>query len=211
MNEPAKGVGPKVRTINAAGLDIIKRNEGLRLVAYQDVAGIWTVGYGHTPASPGEVIDDAEAEMLLLNDLNFASAVVSDATVGVPTTDNQFAALVSLTFNIGIGGFRQSTVLRRHLAGESRAADAFLMWNKAHVDGQLVEVAGLTRRRDEERALYLLGATEEHPADVIEQILAAPRFQDGVQAYQRSRGLTPDAYIGPLTLAKIGEDMRRPR
>ena len=145
--------------INPAGLDLIKRNEGVRLVSYQDVAGIWTIGYGHTPASPGQVIDMAEAERLLVNDLNLAASAVTDATGAVQATDNQFSAMVSLAFNIGIGGFRTSSVVRHHLAGEFlAAADAFLLWNKAHVDGALVVVPGLARRRGEERVLYLANA-----------------------------------------------------
>jgi lysozyme len=64
--------------------------------------------------------------------------------------------MVSLAFNIGAAGYRSSTVLRRHRAGAYRAAaDAFLLWDKAHVDGQLVTVAGLLNRRKAEMALYL--------------------------------------------------------
>lgn len=201
-----------MRTINAAGLDLIKRNEGVRLVAYQDVAGIWTVGYGHTPASPGQVIDEAEAERLLVNDLNFAAAVVTDATGAVHTTDNQFAAMLSLTFNIGIGGFRGSSVLRYHLAGDYQAAGyAFLLWNKAHVDGALVVVPGLVRRRSEERVLYLEEVAPPTPppvfANVIEEILSYGNFGAGVEAYQRPRGLLVDGRIGPNTLRRIESDM----
>ncbi len=149
------------RTINDVGLNLIKRDEGLRLRAYQDVAGIWTIGYGHTPAARGQVIDQAEADRLLLHDLGAASKGVEGATDAAHTTDNQFSAMVSLTFNIGLGGFRGSTVLRQHRAMKFElAADAFLMWNKAHVDGKLVPVAGLTRRRGEERMLYLTGDGE---------------------------------------------------
>ncbi len=149
------------RTINAAGLDIIKSDEGLRLRAYRDLAGIWTIGYGHTPAAPGQIIDQAEADRLLRHDVKTASKGVNGAVGGAATTSNQFSAMVSLTFNIGLGGFRASTVLRMHKAQKYLvAADAFLMWNKAHVDGALVPVAGLTRRRSEERLLYMTGDGE---------------------------------------------------
>jgi lysozyme len=64
--------------------------------------------------------------------------------------------MVSLCFNIGSGNFRTSSVLKFHLAGSvDAAADAFLLWDKAHVDGVLQEVAGLLARRQAERALYL--------------------------------------------------------
>lgn len=145
------------REIDAAGLALIKRFEGLRLEAYQDVAGIWTIGYGHTRGVvPGMTITEAQADQALADDLGGAEAVVDDATADVATGDNQFSAMVSLCFNIGSANFRASTVLREHRAGAfAAAADAFLMWNKTHVDGVLQEVAGLTDRRTAERALYL--------------------------------------------------------
>lgn len=145
------------REIDAAGLALIKRFEGLRLEAYQDVAGIWTIGYGHTRGVvPGMTITEAQADQALADDLGGAEAVVDDATADVATGDNEFSAMVSLCFNIGSANFRASTVLREHRAGAfAAAADAFLMWNKTHVDGVLQEVAGLTDRRTAERALYL--------------------------------------------------------
>ncbi len=196
-----------MRTVNAAGLDLIKRNEGLRLVAYQDVAGIWTIGYGHTPASPGQSIDQAEAERLLLNDLNFAAAVVSDASGMVHTTDNQFSAMLSLAFNIGIRGFRTSSVARHHQAGDFQAAaDSFLLWNKAHVDGQLVVVPGLARRRSEERELYLLDAVVSFP-------LPPPIPQVDIRALiimlqqalndQTAANLAVDGNFGPRSYAAL--------
>lgn len=145
------------REIDVAGLALIKRFEGLRLEADQDVAGIWTIGYGHTRGVvPGMTITEAQADQALADDLGGAEAVVDDATADVATGDNQFSAMVSLCFNIGSVNFRASTVLREHRAGAfAAAADAFLMWNKTHVDGVLQVVAGLTDRRTAERALYL--------------------------------------------------------
>ena len=92
-----------------------------------------------------------QAEALLRQDLDkFQDGV--DTAIGGDTSDNQFGAMVSLTFNIGLGHFQTSTVLREHNAGNYQAAaDAFLMWNKA--GGQVL--AGLGRRRREERDLYL--------------------------------------------------------
>src|SRR6266436_5811493 len=143
-------VGTKrvIRPINMAGLTIIKKGEGLRLSAYLDPVGIWTVGYGHTPATPGQVITLPQANSLLLSDVAHAAAAVDGATQDVSTTDNQFSAMISLAFNIGVGAFRQSSVLRLHRAMKYPAAgDAFLMWNKGHVNGELVEIPGLTMRR----------------------------------------------------------------
>ena len=150
-----------MRHINDAGLALIERNEGLRVAAYRDIAGIWTIGYGHTGSDvhAGLVITAERATELLRQDVGHAEAAVDAATHDVPTTDNQFSAMVSLAFNIGVAAFRKSSVLRIHRAGNyATAADAFLLWDKAHVNGTLVTVHGLLRRRGEERALYLQAA-----------------------------------------------------
>lgn len=144
------------RPILPTALDIIKKGEGLRLASYLDPAGIWTIGYGHTPASEGQQIDQAEADRLLAADVAHAAGAVERLCSDVATSDVQFSAMVSLAFNIGIGAFEGSTVLRRHRAGAFVGAGAaFLLWNKAHVRGRLVELPGLIERRRAERALYL--------------------------------------------------------
>ena len=144
------------RRINKAGIDLIKAFEGLRLEAYLCPAGIPTIGYGSTGdhVRMGMVITEERAGALLREDLErFERAVAKKCPVA---TDNQFAAMVSLAFNIGTAGFDKSSVARFHNAGEpSKAADAFLMWNKATVGGRKVILKGLTRRREAERALYL--------------------------------------------------------
>jgi len=145
------------RTINDAGLALVKKFEGLKLDAYQDVAGIWTIGYGHIRGvQPGMHITEAQAEQALRDDLHSAEHVVNDATQGTQTNDNQFSATVSLCFNIGPVNFRASTALKEHLKGNYvKAADAFLMWDKARVGGILQEVMGLKNRRAAERQLYI--------------------------------------------------------
>jgi lysozyme len=136
---------------------LIKSYEGIKLDAYQDVAGIWTIGYGHIRGvTPGMHISQEEAEQALQDDLTGTEAAVDGATDQENTTDNQFSAMVAFAFNIGTANFRQSTVLKSHLAGNyQNAADAFLLWNKARVGGVLQPVAGLTNRRSAERTLYL--------------------------------------------------------
>jgi lysozyme len=145
------------RTINKAGTELIKSFESCKLTAYQDVRGIWTIGWGHIAGvTEGMVYTQAQADSALLEDLEGAEAAVQKGIAAAPTTDNQFAAMVSLCYNIGAGAFAGSTVLRQHRAGAYQAAaDAFLMWNKATIDGVLKQVAGLTRRRNAERTLYL--------------------------------------------------------
>lgn len=142
------------RRVNQAGLALIKSFEGLRLGAYLCPARVWTIGYGHTgpDVRPGQKITEAEAEALLKGDLDRFESGVSTALGDAPTTDNQFSAMVSLAFNVGLGAFQRSTVLRQHRAGNrQRAAAAFLMW----VKGGGKTLPGLVRRRTAERNLYL--------------------------------------------------------
>lgn len=153
---------------NAAALEIIKRNEGLRLHAYRDVVGIWTIGYGDTGPDvvPGLAISKEEAERRLVMRLaDEFEPGVKRAIGDAPTTENQFGAMVSLAYNIGVGrldnpntakdegtGFSGSTVAEMHRAGNHQAAaEAFGLWVKA--DGKVY--AGLVRRRGEEAELYL--------------------------------------------------------
>lgn len=152
------------RQINAAGLALIESCEGLELTAYQDPAGIWSIGYGHTPSYEGQTITDVDAAELLAADVGWACACVYGATHDVPTTDNQFSAMVSIAYNIGAGAFRSSSVLRLHREDDSaNAARAFLLWDKMHVNGNLVLSAGLLRRRELERDLYLAGSIAAAP------------------------------------------------
>jgi len=143
--------------INTAGLDLIRRWEGLRLTAYQDSVGIWTIGYGHTaeagPPAPkaGMKITEKEADDILKRDLGQYERAVTKA-ISVAPTSNQFAAMVSLCYNIGPANFATSTVVKLVNAGDPRgAAEVFLRWNKA--GGKVL--AGLTHRREDEKKLFL--------------------------------------------------------
>ena len=139
------------------GVALIKRFEGLELQAYQDIAGIWTIGYGHTgpDVKPGQKISEREAEELLRRDLKPREEAVS-RLVSVGLNQNEFDALVSFIYNVGIEAFRKSTARRRLNAGDRvGAAEALTWFNKATVGGVLRAVTGLTRRRAAERALFL--------------------------------------------------------
>ncbi|MBB5520037.1 lysozyme [Amphiplicatus metriothermophilus] len=137
--------------INEAGLAIIKQSEGLRLEAYS-AGGRWYVGYGHSrTARPGMKITEAQAEALLREDVRDAEEGVK-RVVTVPVNENEFSAMVSLAYNLGVGAFARSPVVARLNAGDRKgAADAFLTHNKA--GGKVNE--HLTRRRELERALFL--------------------------------------------------------
>ncbi|MCK0196335.1 lysozyme [Ancylobacter sp. 6x-1] len=144
------------RHINEEGLLLIKQWEGCRLKAYRDPVGIWTVGYGHTDAAgpprvgAGLSLSTAEAEALLRRDLAPVEAAV-EAAVKVPLTDNQFAALVSFTFNLGAANLRRSTLLAKLNAGDYAAVPKELAkWNRA--GGRVI--AGLSNRRAAEAGLW---------------------------------------------------------
>jgi lysozyme len=139
-----------------SGIDLVKRFEGLELESYQDIAGIWTIGYGHTEtAGPDQKISASEAEALLRRDLKPREKAVSELA-SVSLNQNEFDALVSFVYNVGIAGFRGSTARKRLNRGDRLgAADALMWWNKATVNGVLREVTGLTRRRAAERGLFL--------------------------------------------------------
>ena len=143
--------------INKAGINLIKEFEGLRLEAYKCPAGVWTIGYGTTgragvgikPAA-GMIITEAEAEWYLEQAVaKFAAGV--EAAITAPVDENEFAAMTSLAYNIGLSGFRKSSALRHFQSGDkAKAAAAIKLWNKA--GGKVL--TGLVRRREAEVELF---------------------------------------------------------
>lgn len=149
--------------VSNAGLAFVKSWEGFEPNAYRDIAGVWTIGYGHTEGfkdgrfTESSTVTECESQDLLREDISSRESAIMNA-VSVELQQNEFDALVSLVYNIGAGNFQRSTVLRRLNQGDrDGAADAFLWWNKARVGGALCEVRGLTRRRIAERAMFLGG------------------------------------------------------
>lgn len=142
---------PEPRHINQAGLDLIKEFEGFRGNAYRDVVGAWTIGYGHTKtARSGMSITREQGEALLRKDLAEAEAAVA-RLAKVSLTDNEHAALVSFTFNLGQGALSGSTLLRRLNAGDKAGASKeFGRW--VYAGGR--KLNGLVRRREAERRLF---------------------------------------------------------
>lgn len=142
--------------ISERGIAVIKDFETFRAVAYQDVAGVWTIGYGSTAGvTRGQTITEPDADARLRAELLGYEAAVSDAA-HQPLTQSQFDALVSFAYNVGPAGMAGSSVIKAHNRGDYQAAArAFALWNKVRVNGRLVPVAGLTRRRAAEAALYL--------------------------------------------------------
>lgn len=139
-------------SISPAGIALIQAHEGLRLTAYRDSGGVWTIGYGSTGGvRRGMTITRDQAVLRLYHDLDTAEAAVNNR-VTVPLSQPQFDALVSLVFNIGGGAFRKSTLLQKLNVGDSAgAANEFMRWVKAK--GRVL--GGLVTRRAAERALFL--------------------------------------------------------
>ena len=139
--------------VSAVGLSLIRRFEGVRLIAYPDVGGVWTIGYGHTgpDVTRGMEITQEEADALLVKDVSkFAHGV--EKLLSRSATQGQFDALISLAYNIGLGAFKDSTVLKRFNAGQiPGAAEAFILWVRAK--GVIYE--GLVKRRAAEIVRFM--------------------------------------------------------
>ena len=133
------------------GIALIKEFEGLRLKAYLCPGGVWTIGYGHTAGvKPGMVISEAQAEEYLKANLISFERYLNG--LGLALNQNQFDALISLIYNIGIGNFQKSTLLRkaRINANDNSIMDEFLRW--VYSKGRVLP--GLQRRRLREMKLY---------------------------------------------------------
>ena len=133
------------------GIELIKRHESLRLNAYLDPVGIPTIGYGHTKdVLLGDVITKEEAERLLIEDLVTVENEINSHNLNI--NQNQFDALASFVYNVGVGNFRSSTLLKRLKANpnDPDIANQFKRW----VYGGGKVLPGLVRRRNEEAKLY---------------------------------------------------------
>lgn len=138
--------------ISNKGIEFIKQWEGLKLVAYQDIGDIWTIGVGHTKdVSPGMTITMAQAEEFLRQDVaEFEEAIAH--LIKVPLNQNQYDALISFSFNLGVGALTKSTLLKLLNKGDyTGAANEFIKWCRAN--GKIVE--GLMRRRAAEKRLFI--------------------------------------------------------
>lgn len=138
---------------NPAGIALIKRWEGLRLKAYLCPAGVWTIGYGHTgDVKPDHVLKSEHmADVLLAFDLTRYEEAVERQLAG-KVTENQFSALVSFTYNLGIKAFEGSKLCALCKEGKMSAASRqFERWVLA--GGK--KLPGLVARRASERALFL--------------------------------------------------------
>lgn len=145
------------KSMSSNGIASLKSLEGLRLNAYQDVGGVWTIGYGHTSAAggmsvvSGQVITNQQAEQLLKDDLARMTYPVIERLVKVPLSQGQFDALASFIYNLGEAQVSKSTLLQLLNSGDySGASNEFSRW--VYVGS--VKFDGLIRRRQNERELF---------------------------------------------------------
>lgn len=144
--------------VSDKAIKMIRHHEGVRVKPYQDAIGLWTVGVGHL-IGDGKTLPDewnrtltmGEVDEILRKDLaRFEAGVERLCPSGL--TQPRFDALVSISFNFGLGNLQRSSIRMKHNRGEFEdAADSFLLYNKA--GGKIFK--GLVNRRNDERALYL--------------------------------------------------------
>ncbi|QXR26967.1 lysozyme [Acinetobacter junii] len=157
LNAVVDDLQPSGMKTSQVGIELISSFEGIRLNAYDDGVGVWTIGIGTTvypngvKVKKGDKCTLEQAHEYLAHDMIEFEKTVNDS-VKVSLSQNQFDALVSLAYNIGSGAFKNSTLLKKLNAKDyAGAADQFLVWNKG--GGKVMK--GLVRRREAERALFL--------------------------------------------------------
>jgi lysozyme len=148
------------------GLTLLQESEGLRLIAYQDIAGVWTIGYGTTRYPDGSQVQEGDtctkeqAEYWLLNDAAWANRAINEM-VSAEINQKMHDALCAFVYNIGETAFHKSSLLRQlNQCNYKQASLEFDKWNKARVNGVLTISKGLAARRDREQALFDEGIKE---------------------------------------------------
>ena len=148
--------------LSQAGIDFIKKQEFFLDHAYQDSAGIWTIGYGSTQWQDGrkvskfDLISEPDAVNLLLWAVNSKIKAISPY-VKQNLTQNQQDAIISLAYNIGSAGFVTSRVLKLINANPNDPAihSAWIAWNEITYHGKKKVLLGLTNRRESEYKIYI--------------------------------------------------------
>lgn len=136
-------------------IEAIKRFEGFRGTAYKDVAGVLTIGFGHTSGvKRGDKMTEGEAERVLRHDLITYESFVDK--LGVTSKQNKFDALVDFAFNLGCSALENSTLLKkiRACAPDAEVREEFMRWVYATVAGKKRKLDGLVKRREWESKRY---------------------------------------------------------
>ena len=190
-------------TTSKAGIALIKRYEGCRLQAYKPIPAehYYTIGYGHygPDVTPNMVISQAEAEAILVNDLKKYEQAVN--STGLTLNQSAFDALVAFAYNCGVGNLKKLVANRT----PEQIADAMLMYNK----GSGKVLPGLTKRRQEERALFLSSNPTGNPYPVPEKSIKLNSKGNGVRWLQyilNEKGgykLIVDGVAGLLTIGAV--------
>lgn len=206
-------------TISKKGLNIIKKYEGCRLTAYKCPAGVWTIGYGHTAGvTEGMKITHAQADAFLKADCKSAEKAVNSYYNTYRWNQNQFDALVSFTFNCGSANLK--TLLKSGKRTISEISKAITLYDKAN--GKVL--AGLTKRRAEEKALFNTVIEEVYDMPTLKkgstgkavkiwQIILGvivdgdfgEKTAEATRAFQRKHNLVVDTVVGPKTW-RVGFD-----
>ncbi|MEE4212475.1 MAG: lysozyme [Parvularcula sp.] len=198
------------------GLNLIKAFEGYSSTPRLDARrtdGTYVVGYGHHTQTPARQMSQREADGMLRKDVTPIELLIRE-TVRTPLNQNEHDALVSFIFNIGAENFKRSTVLRKLNEGDRLgAAEAFERWTRARVDGRLMKLDGLVRRRAAEKSLFLMPTdaelviptSEVAPADECDGQVLAPQEVTyaplvDFDSYRRDKGrsLTPEEIEGRM-------------
>lgn len=142
------------KNANSESIKIIKYYEKFHSKAYTCPAGKHTIGYGFT-GTKKSTITKSESEILLKSKYNELLLRIESMPGAEVLNNQQKAALVSLSYNIGINALRKSTLMKKVKSGDiAGAGDEFKRWNKATVDGVKVVLDGLTARRVAEKELW---------------------------------------------------------
>lgn len=145
-------------------LEIITHFEGFKANAYKDPVGIWTIGFGTIrvdgkPVKEGMTCTMQQAREWMMEELQAVTPKI-ERVCTVQLTQPQLDALASFVYNLGIGNFQSSSLLKKINAREPIVEDLFTRWNKARVDGVLTPLPGLTRRRQSEFYLFTQGVVK---------------------------------------------------
>lgn len=162
---------------SALGRQFIQAFEKCSTKAYRDAVGVWTIGYGRIAGvKPGDTCTAEQAAEWFAEELPLYEKTVNNS-VTAPLTQWQFDALVSFAYNVGRAALYSSTLLKHlNVLQYEAAAAQFVLWDKGTVDGKLISLPGLTKRRIAERKIFRENIYDMHDGPSIDGNM--PNFED---------------------------------